>query len=124
MKITNRFRNLLSFKQLPPPFGVMAFLLAAFLLQACEKESSGEPPYAATLNAYYIESTHLGVATEDSVYSFANKVLRMTEVWPEVKKEQQYKDLVDNIYKCFIVFRITADGKWDGVIEFTPENNH
>ena len=46
----------------------------------------------------------------------------MTEVWPEVKKEQQYKDLVDNIYKCFIVFRITADGEWDGVIEFTPEN--
>lgn len=107
---------------LPPPFGLATILLAAFLLQACDKQSADAPPYADTLNAYYIESTHLSVATQDSVYSFANKVLRMTEVWPEVKKEQQYKDLVDNIYKCFIVFRITADGEWDGVIEFTPEN--
>ena len=102
----------------------MAFLLAAFLLQACDNDSSATPPYADTLNAYYIESTHLGVASRDSVYSFAHKVLRMTEVWPEVKQEQQYKDLADNLMKNLLRFQITADGEWGGVIDYTPNNNH
>ena len=113
--------KLLIINVLPPPFRLATILLAAFLLQACDNDSSAPPPYAETLNAYYIESTHLSVATQDSDYSFANKVLRMTEVWPEVKREQQYKDLVENIRQCLVFFRITADGEWEGVIEYKPE---
>lgn len=106
---------------LPPPFGLATILLAAFLLQACDKQSADAPPYADTLNSYYLESTHLNVATSDSITSFTNKVNGLTAAWPEVKEEKQYHQIVENIRQSFLTFHITINGEWDGVIEYKPE---
>ena len=117
MKTKRTNSNLLKIKQLPPPIWVVTFLLAALLLQACEKEVSASAPYADTLQSYYIESTHLGVATSDSISTFAAKVNALTASWPEVKDEPQYPRIVENIRQSLIRFSITINGEWDGVIE-------
>lgn len=114
-------RNVLKFKQLPPPIRVTAILLAALLLQACEKESSAALPYADTLQSYYIESTHLGEATADSISTFTAKVNALTASWPEVKDEPQYPRIVENIRQSLLAFHITINGEWDGVIEINKE---
>lgn len=116
MKLPFTKRNLLNIKQLPPPIGLIAFLLAAVLLQACEKEAVA-PPYADTLNSYYVESTHLGVATSDSISAFTTKVNVLTAAWPEVMDEPLYPRIVENIRQNLIRFEITIDGEWDGIIE-------
>lgn len=96
-------------------------MLAALLLQACEKESSSAPPYADALQSYYIESTHLGAATADSINTFARKVNALTASWPEVKDEPQYLRIVDNVNHNWLRFSITIDGRWDGIIEINGE---
>ncbi len=121
MTITQLKRNLLKINVLPPPIGLASILLAAFLLQACEKESSSAAPYADALQSYYIESTHLGAATADSINTFARKVNALTAAWPEVKDEPQYLRIVDNVNHNWLRFSITIDGRWDGIIEINGE---
>ena len=121
MKTKFLTRNLLKINVLPPPIGLASILLAAFLLQACEKESSSAAPYADALQSYYIESTHLGVATADSINTFARKVNALTAAWPEVKDEPQYLRIVDNVNHNWLRFSITIDGRWDGIIEINGE---
>lgn len=121
MKILHSKRNLLKINVLPPLIGLASILLAAFLLQACEKESSSAAPYADALQSYYIESTHLGAATADSINTFARKVNALTASWPEVKDEPQYPRIVENIRQSLLTFHITINGEWDGVIEFKQE---
>lgn len=120
MTITQLKRNLLKISVLPPPIWVMAILLAA-LLQACEKDVSATAPYADTLQSYYIESTHLGVATADSISTFTAKVNALTAAWPEVKDEPQYPRIVENIRQSLLTFHITINGEWDGEIEINKE---
>ena len=117
MKILHSKRNLLKINVLPPPFRVASILLVALLLQACEKDSSAIAPYADTLQSYYIESTHLGVATADSISTFTAKVNALTAAWPEVKDEPQYPRIVENIRQSLLTFHITINGEWDGFIE-------
>ena len=93
-----------------------AAVLFAFALQACEKEVTAAP-YAETLEAYYVESTHLNVATTDSINRYVDKVNVLITEWPEVKDEMQYQRIVENIRKNLIRFEITIDGEWDGIIE-------
>ena len=112
--------KLLIINVLPPPFRLATILLAAFLLQACEKDVSA-PPYADTLQSYYIESTHLGEASVDSISTFTTKVNGLTAAWPEVREEKQYHQIVENIRQSFLTFHITIDGEWDGVIEYKPQ---
>ena len=121
MKAKSTICNLLKIKHLPPPFWVMAILIVAFLLQACEKDVSSAPPYADTLQSYYIESTHLGVASADSISTFTTKVNALTAAWPEVREEKQYYQIVENIRQSFLTFHITIDGEWDGIIEINKE---
>ena len=121
MKTKFLTRNLLKINVLPPPIGLASILLAALLLQACEKESSSAAPYADALQSYYIESTHLGAATADSISTFTAKVNALTASWPEVKDEPQYPRIVENIRQSLLTFHITIDGEWDGVIEFKQE---
>ena len=113
--------KLLIINVLPPPFRLATILLAAFLLQACDKEVSSAPPYADTLQSYYIESTHLGEASVDSISTFTTKVNGLTAAWPEVREEKQYHQIVENIRQSFLTFHITIDGEWDGVIEYKPQ---
>lgn len=124
MKILHSKRNLLKINVLPPPFRVASILLVALLLllQSCEKESSATAPYADTLQSYYIESTHLGVATADSISTFTAKVNALTAAWPEVKDEPQYPRIVENIRQSLLTFHITINGEWDGIIEIKPQH--
>ena len=112
--------KLLGIKQLPSSIRVMAILLVAFLLQACEKEVSATPPYADALQSYYIESTLLGAATADSISTFTSKVNALTASCPKVKDEPQYPRIVENIRQSLLTFCITIDGEWDGFIDIKP----
>ncbi len=113
--------NLLKINVLPSPIGLTSILLAALLLQACEKEASATAPYADTLQSYYIESTHLGSATADSISTFTAKVNALTASWPEVKDEPQYPHIVENIRQSLLTFHITINGEWDGFIEINKK---
>ena len=94
-------------------------IVALLLLQSCEKEASATAPYADTLQSYYIESTHLGSATADSISTFTAKVNALTASWPDVKDEPQYPRIVENIRQSLLTFHITINGEWDGVIIIT-----
>ena len=121
MKIKHVFYKILAAKTFSKSLISMAFVLAAYLLQACEKEVMVIAPYADTLQSYYIESTHLGIATADSIDAFVAKVNALTISWPEVKDEPQYPLIVENIRQSLIVFHITINGEWDGLIEIKKE---
>lgn len=121
MTITQLKRNLLKINVLPPIGLASILIVALLLLQSCEKEASATAPYADTLQSYYIESTHLGAATADSINTFARKVNALTASWPEVKDEPQYLRIVDNVNHNWLRFSITIDGRWDGIIEINGE---
>lgn len=97
-----------------------AAVLFAFALQACEKEVT-TAPYAETLEAYYVESTHLNVATTDSINRYVDKVNVLITEWPEVKDKMQYQRIVENIRQSLLTFHITINGEWDGFIEIKNE---
>ena len=81
----------------------------AFAFVACEKDISHDYP---ELQAYYMESCHLNVATRDSVLRFTNKVADFVEVNPEAKYDPIYPEIVNNVNH--VLFGVWINTEWDG----------
>lgn len=66
------------------------------------------------MQAYYVESCHLGVAATDSVQRFMQKVDTFVTHHTDAKQDPLYPRIQENIRSASFRLSITIDEEWDG----------
>ena len=87
-------------------------IIVSFLCFACSTETSiSNYP---EMQAYYVESCHLGVATTDSIRHFSQKVDVFVTSHADAVEDPLYPKIKENIRAVSFRLSITIDEEWDG----------
>ncbi len=84
--------------------------IVSFLCLACSKETSvSQYP---EMQAYYVESCHLGMAASDSVQRFSQKVETFVTRHSDAKQDPLYLRIQENIRTASFRLNINVDDEW------------
>ena len=87
-------------------------IIVSFLYFACSKETSISS--YPEMQAYYVESCNLGVATTDSIRHFSQKVNAFVTSHADAVEDPLYPKIKENIRAVSFRLSITIDEEWDG----------
>ena len=91
--------------------------IVSFLCLACSKETSFTQ--YPEMQAYYVESCHLGVVASDSVQRFSLKVETFVTRHTDAKQDPLYPRIQQNIRTASIRFNFNFDTEWEPEYEDT-----
>ena len=87
-------------------------IIVSFLCFACSKETSVSS--YPEMQAYYVESCNLGVATTDSIRHFSQKVNAFVTSHADAVEDPLYPKIKENIRTVSLRITINVGDEWEG----------